>query len=101
MKQSFLFLARSLRLGLNWTEREKFDCCLARPTETQPKIEISQPAEEDQDTTDTQLISNFSVVEVNWTVHANSQSDILDAAGRPLVRLLPVSHPNAARLPQR
>ena len=71
------------------------------PAQTQPKIEDSQPAEEDQDKTDKQLISNFSVVEVNWTVHANSQSDILDAAGLPLVWVLPVSHPNAARLPQR
>ena len=50
---------------------------------------------------DKKLILSFSVVEVNWTVHANSETDISDAVDRTLVWLPSVSHPNAPRLPQR
>ena len=46
------------------------------------------------------LIFPLSVVEVNRVVHATIQSDILDAAARPLVRLFALPHPHDGRLPQ-
>ena len=46
------------------------------------------------------LIFPLSVVEVNRVVQATSQSDILDAAARSLVRLFALPHPHDGRLPQ-
>ena len=105
---SFCFLSRSLGIAECKLDRERyhwwnrFDYQLARHQKqkiyNQDRNTVKYLQGFFPDKTDKQLIlSNFSVVEVFWIVHANSQSDILDAPGRALVWLFAVSHPSTAR----